>query len=121
MATDIKPADVEPADVAAAVTVTPGAARVPMTGVVDGTEDFLGVRHRDYSEDDVTDKEQKKERNQKRRKTTNILDRDNIPNQNVLLPLPSLFPSYMINSYASLVVGTIMRSENYSRWALPAP
>jgi hypothetical protein len=46
-----------------------------MTGVVDGMEDFLGVRHRDYSEDDVNDEEQKKERNKKRRKTTNILDR----------------------------------------------
>jgi hypothetical protein len=76
MATDIEPADVKPADVAAAVIVTPGAARVPMTGVVDGTEFFLGVGHRDYSEDDVTDEEQKKERNKKRSKTTNILDRD---------------------------------------------
>jgi hypothetical protein len=75
MATDMEPADVEPADVAAAVTVTPGAAWVPMTGVVDGMEDFLGVRHRDYSEDDVNDEEQKKERNKKRRKTANILDR----------------------------------------------
>jgi hypothetical protein len=90
MATNIEPAEVEPADIiTAAVTVTPGAARVPI--VVDGTEVFLGVRHRDYSEDDLTDKEQKKERNKKRRKTTNIIDRDNIPNQNVLLPLPSLF------------------------------
>jgi hypothetical protein len=59
MATDIEPADVEPTDMAAAVTVAPGAARVPMTGVVDATEVFLGVRHRDYSEDDVTDKEKK--------------------------------------------------------------
>jgi hypothetical protein len=71
MATDIEPADVEPTDMAAALTVTPGAARVPMTGVVDATEVFLGVRHRDYSEE-----EQKMERNKKRHKTTNILDRD---------------------------------------------
>jgi hypothetical protein len=65
MATDIEPADVEPTDMAAAVTVTPGAAEVPMTGEVDATEVFLGKRHPDYSEDDVTDKEQKTERNKK--------------------------------------------------------
>jgi hypothetical protein len=84
-ATDIEPADIDPA-----VTVTPGAAGVPTTGQ-DGTDVFLGIRHLDYSEDDVTDDERKKERNEKRRKTTNILDRDVIPNQNELLPLLSLF------------------------------
>jgi hypothetical protein len=91
MASDIEPAIVEPTDMAAAVTVTPGAARVPMTGVVDATEVFLGVRHRDYSEDNVTDEEQKKERNKKRRRTTNILDKDNIPNQNVIFSTPFSF------------------------------
>jgi hypothetical protein len=78
IATDIEPVDVKPADVNTAVTVTPGAARVPMTGQ-DGTKVSLGVCHHDYSEDDVTDDEQKKERNKKRRKTTNILDRDIYP------------------------------------------
>jgi hypothetical protein len=113
MATNIEPADVEPADVTAAVTVTPGAARVPMTGVVDRTKVFLGVRHRDYSEDDVTDEEQKKETNKKRRKTTNILDRDNIPYLNVLFPLPFLF-SFLHDNF----ICKSCRRNNHAEWEL---
>jgi hypothetical protein len=59
MTTSIEPADVEPTNMAAAVTVTPEAARVPMTSVVDATKVFLGVRNLDYSEDDVTEEEKK--------------------------------------------------------------
>jgi hypothetical protein len=113
MATDIEPADVEPTDMAAAVTVTPGAARVPMTGVVDATEVFLDVRNHDYSEDDATDEEQKMERNKKRPKTTNILDRGNIPNQNVLLPLPSLF-SFLHDNF----ICKSCRRNNHAEWEL---
>jgi hypothetical protein len=98
---------------AAAVTVSPGAARVPMTGVVDAAEVFLGVRHRDYSKDDITDEEKKMERNKKRCKTTNILDKDNIPNQNVLLPLPSLF-SFLHDNF----ICKSCRRNNHAEWEL---
>jgi hypothetical protein len=91
-----------------AATVTPGVARIPATGR-DPTEVFLGVRHRDYSEDDA----QKKERNKKRRKTTNILDRDNIPNQNVLLPLPALF-SFLNDNF----ICKSCRRNNHAEWEL---
>jgi hypothetical protein len=113
MASGIEPASVEPTDMAAAMTVTPGAARVPMTGVVDATEVFLGVRHRDYSEDNVTDEEQQKERNKKRRKTTNILDKDNIPNQNVILPLLSLF-SFLHDNF----ICKSCHRNNHAEWEL---
>ena len=112
MATDVEPADVEPADVNPTVAITPGLAQGPMTGE-DGTEVFLGVRHRDYSDEEVTDEEKKEERRKKRRKTTNILDGDNIPNQNVLLPLPSLF-SFLRDNF----ICKSCRRNNHAEWEL---
>jgi hypothetical protein len=51
MATDVKPAG----------TITPGPGVVPTTGQ-DETALFLGLHHWDYFDDDVTDEEQKKEK-----------------------------------------------------------
>ena len=64
----------------------------------DPTAISLGVRHRDISDDEGGD-EQTKESSFKRKKTSHILDLDNIPDNNVLFSLRSLV-TLLSNQYA---------------------
>jgi hypothetical protein len=78
-------------------TVLPAVASVDANVAVPGV--FLGMRHRDHSDEEATDPEERLIQNKKRRKTSNIINTLSAPQQNVILPLQGLVAFIKNNFY----------------------